>query len=289
MKVLQWSDNYSVGNLEIDQQHKQLFSMFAQLVDGIEKGGASFHLEQVFTQLYGYIKNHFRYEERVMKKADFPGFSNHKKKHEKIKNRLKKYRDEFNQAKGKKKDKVASDVALFLQDWLQEHIKGEDQQYVPYISQPQEPIATAVKQSPSKGKKAPRPFLWSDNYSVGNKKIDEQHQRLFGIFCGLHKAIESGEAIFGVEKTFTQLRGYVRNHFRYEESLMKKGRYPGYKDHKKNHDKICDTLKEYRKQFNSQDDQGKEKVAKGLAIFFESWLKKHIKSEDQQYGPYLKD
>ena len=236
MKVQQWSDKYSVGNLEIDQQHQQLFSLFAQLVEGIEKGGASFHLEQVFTQLYGYIKNHFRYEERIMKKADYPELDNHKKKHEKIKTKLKKFREEFNQAKGKKKDEVATDVAKFLQDWLQGHIKGEDQQYAPFISKPQESLSTAVVQSPKKGKKSSQPFLWSDGYSVGNKKIDDQHRQLFTIFGSLSHAIESGDAVFGVEKSLMQLRGYVKNHFRYEESLMKKGRYPGYIDHKKNHD-----------------------------------------------------
>jgi hemerythrin len=289
MDVLQWSDNYSVGHPEIDTQHQQLFSLFSKLARGIEDGGPSFHMEQAFIQLCGYVKNHFRFEERLMKKADYPELAAHKKKHAKIKNKLQGFRKDFNKASGKKKDAVALDVAKFLQEWLQGHINGDDQKYTPYISKPEAPETTAIKQSFAQGGQFASMFVWSDKYSVGNRKIDEQHKRLFAIFDGLVRAINSGDSIFGVEKTFLQLRGYVKNHFRYEESLMKKNRYPGYKEHKKKHDVICDTLKSYRLRFNDEKRQEQEKIAVEVAQFFESWLKGHIKAEDQQYTPYVGD
>jgi|SaaInl7_135m_RNA_FD_contig_81_300679_length_1523_multi_3_in_0_out_0_1 hemerythrin len=286
MDVLQWSDNFSVGHPEIDQQHKQLFSLFSTLSRGIEEGGPSFHMDQAFIQLCGYVKNHFRFEERLMKKANFPELAAHKKKHTKIKNKLQDFRKEFNKTSGKKKDAIALDVAKFLQEWLQSHINGEDQKYSPYISKPQAPETTAIQQGFAPSGKFTSQFIWSDKYSVGNQKIDEQHQRLFAIFDGLVRAINRGDSVFGAEKTFLQLRGYVKNHFRYEESLMKKNRYPGYKEHKKKHNAICDALKSYRERFNDEK-QDKETIAVEVAQFFESWLKGHIKAEDQQYTPYV--
>lgn len=287
MEAVQWSEIYSVGHPEIDQQHKQLFVLFGRLVDGIKIGGPSYHLEQAFIQLCGYVKNHFRFEERLMKKSGFPELDKHKKKHEKIKDKLQEFREKFNKASGKKKDAIASDVAEFLQDWLQGHIKGEDQKYVPYISLPPEQLTTSIKQDFAKSTAIISPFVWSDTFSVGNLKIDEQHKRLFAIFDGLIIAINRGESIFGVEKVFLQMRGYVKNHFRYEESLMKKGGYPGYKEHKKNHDAICDTLKNFRIRFNNENTENKEQLAVEVANFFEKWLKEHIKSEDQRYSPYV--
>ena len=287
MGVLQWSDNFSVGHPEIDQQHQQLFSLFNTLTRGIEDGGPSFHMEQAFIQLCGYVKNHFRFEERLMKKANYPELAAHKKKHVKIKEELQIFRKDFNKASGKKKNAVALDVAKFLQEWLQGHINGDDQKYVPYISKPEAPETTAIKQSFAQGGQFTSMFIWSDKYSVGNREIDEQHKRLFAIFDGLVRAINRGDSVFGAEKTFLQLRGYVKNHFRYEESLMKKNRFPGYKEHKKKHNAISDTLHSYRTRLNNEKKHEKEQTALEIADFFESWLKGHIKAEDQQYTPYI--
>ncbi|MBF0382521.1 MAG: hemerythrin family protein [Magnetococcales bacterium] len=289
MEALKWSDSYSVGHPDIDQQHQQLFSLFAKLQEAIDGPGPSFQMEQGFVQLCGYVKNHFRYEERLMKKHDFPELQKHKQKHNKIKDKLKNYRKEFNKATGKKKDAIIGEVAEFLQEWLQVHINGEDQKYSPYLAKPEASETTAIVQSFGKTGKITTSFVWSENFSVGNRKIDEQHKRLFAIFNGLVKSINSGDHIFGVEKVFLQLRGYVKNHFRAEESLMKKNSFPGYKEHKAKHDDICDKMQKYRKRLNKSNDQEKEDLALEVAGFFETWFKEHIKSEDQQYTPYLKD
>jgi hemerythrin len=287
MEVLKWSDSYSVGHAEIDQQHQKLFSLFSRLVEGMSVDTRPRHLEQGFVQLCGYVKNHFRFEEQVMKKAGYPDLDKHKKKHAKIKEQLKGFRKKYNKASGKKKDIIASEVAQFLLEWLQGHIKREDQKYVPYVSQPATKPASAVDQDYSDAGVTSSAFVWSDSYSVGNQKIDDQHKRLFAIFDGLNQAINSGDPIFGVEKAFLQMRGYVKNHFRFEESLMKKNRYPGFKQHKAKHEGICNSLKAYRLRFNTDNTQEKEKIALEVSKFFENWLKSHIKSEDQQYVPYV--
>ena len=135
MDPLKWSESYSVGHSDIDQQHKQLFDVFSRLVQGIESGGPSFYAEQTFTQLYDYVTHHFKFEESLMEKFAYPKLDKHKKKHSKIKDKLKKYRKNFKKKTGKKKDAIASEVAIFLNKWLQDHIKKDDQKYVPYISQ----------------------------------------------------------------------------------------------------------------------------------------------------------
>jgi hemerythrin len=288
MEAIQWSEAYSVGHSDIDQQHKQLFLLFAKMVKGIDGQGTSIDMDQSFVQLCGYVKNHFRYEERLMKKAAYPDLEEHKQKHEKIKDKLREFRKDFNKASGKKQDAIAEKVAKFLQEWLQGHIKGDDQEYIPYVSQPEAAETTAIKQFFTQEQKTST-FVWSDAYSVGNRKIDSQHKRLFAMFDGLLKAIHSGDSIFGVEKVFLQMRGYVKNHFRFEESLMKKNRYPGYKEHRAKHDLICDTIKSYRTRFNTESKLEKEELAMEVASFFEEWLKVHIKDEDQQYTSYIKD
>ncbi len=288
MDKIEWSDQYKVGDQDIDLQHERLFSIFNRLAEGLDDKNALSEMDAVFTQLMGYVKNHFRTEERLMKKVGYPNLKAHKEKHEKINAKLKKIQKEFRAAKGKKRQAQAEGVATFLGNWLQEHIKGEDQQYTPFLP-------TGFKRGRGIGiaiGAAPRSlfqeFLWSDAYTIGHGDIDDQHKRLFTIFNNLVRAINQGEAVLGVEKTFLQLRGYARNHFRYEEKLMRQNGYPDLKAHKKGHDKICDDMRHYRKRFNrATDDQEKSVVAGEVAVYFSHWLQGHIQSVDRKYAPYV--
>ena len=287
MEKFLWSDQYSVGNDEIDLQHQRLFTIFNTLAEGIESGEQSKkELEHIFRQLYGYVKNHFRFEEALMKSVNYPDLKEHRKIHEKVTENLKKYRAKFHRCTDDKKCSVAKDVAAFLQDWLQNHIKGEDQQYSPFL-----PIADRQKKvltlSPELPSTVMQPFLWNERYSVGHQAIDEQHQRLFTIFNDLIQSISTGDSIFGVEKTFLKLRGYAKSHFRYEEALMRRNNYPDLASHKERHDKICTNLKRYRIRFNAAEDAEKQKIAHEVATYFNDWLQGHIKAIDKQYTPYV--
>ena len=288
MEKFLWLDTYSVGNAEIDLQHQRLFALFNTLVEAIEGGKqARQELENVFRQLYGYVKNHFRFEEALMQSVDYPNFKEHRAIHEKISARLKEYRTKFHQCSDQKKCSVAKDVAQFLQDWLRDHIKGEDQQYSPFLPITPTQAKVLAPLADERDAAVMRPFYWDERYSVNHPIIDAQHQRLFTIFNGLILSLATGESLFGVEKAFLQLRGYVKNHFRYEEALMKASHYPDLASHKEQHNKICIDLKRYRSQFNAAHDEDKTKIARDVAAYFSGWLQGHIKVIDKQYVPFV--
>ncbi|MEO5338907.1 MAG: bacteriohemerythrin [Magnetococcus sp. MYC-9] len=288
MEKFLWRDTYSVGNEEIDLQHQRLFALFNTLVEMIEAGQPSqTELQSVLRQLCAYVKNHFRFEETLMRSVGYPELKEHRGAHAKISERLKEYREKFHRCSDQKKGAVVRDVALFLQDWLQNHIKGEDQQYSPFL--PITPLQASQLAPPSGEVTAfvLQPFHWDPRYSVGHDTIDAQHQRLFTIFNALIHSIAMGEGRLGVDKAFLQLRGYVKNHFRYEEALMKKNRYPDLVSHKEQHDQICIELKRYRTQFNTAQEADKNRVARDAAAFCSGWLQGHIKVTDKQYAPYV--
>ncbi|MBF0161662.1 MAG: hemerythrin family protein, partial [Magnetococcales bacterium] len=171
--------------------------------------------------------------------------------------------------------------------WLREHIKGEDQQYSPFLPITPTQVKALSPLTDERDAAIMQPFYWDERYSVSHPTIDAQHQRLFTIFNGLIRSIATGDGLFGVEKAFLQLRGYVKNHFRYEESLMRVNRYPDLASHKEQHDKICVDMKRFRSRFNAANDQDKARIARELAAYFSGWLQGHIKVTDKQYVPYV--
>ncbi len=63
-------------------------------------------------------------------------------------------------------------------------------------------------------------FVWSDQYRVDIREIDEQHQRLFQLASGLNDAMGSGKGKEVLFRVFNELIAYTRTHFATEDRLM---------------------------------------------------------------------
>ena len=73
---------------------------------------------------------------------------------------------------------------------------------------------------------------WEDKYSVGIKKIDNQHKKLIEIINRLYYSRGNRpHTVLG--KTIQELIEYTKTHFTDEERLMRENGYPDYQAHKK--------------------------------------------------------
>jgi hemerythrin len=81
-------------------------------------------------------------------------------------------------------------------------------------------------------------FIWHNEYLIGNETIDQQHKYLFDL---ANLILESKNTPI-LTKHFMSLYKYVREHFRDEEALMKKFRYPGYEDQAQAHEQMLTRL-----------------------------------------------
>jgi hemerythrin len=83
---------------------------------------------------------------------------------------------------------------------------------------------------------------WSDDLAVGHPEIDAQHRSLFEQFgtlleaCGRQRGPEQLIELFGC------LDGYVKEHFRVEETLMDEHGYPDGEAHRRQHRHFIDQL-----------------------------------------------
>jgi hemerythrin len=67
MKSFQWGDNYKTGLLVVDQQHKGLVDLINQLSDCLSRNDLIHDdLEEVYSELVSYTKNHFTDEQNMM-------------------------------------------------------------------------------------------------------------------------------------------------------------------------------------------------------------------------------
>ncbi|MBF0340965.1 MAG: hemerythrin family protein [Magnetococcales bacterium] len=133
-----WKPEYSVGVGPIDDQHQRLFQLFGLLMDSIHNGETESTLDRIFVQLRGYVISHFRFEERLMRKAGYATLDEHEGLHDKIRENLCEYRSRFNKARDEEsRGAVVDEVVIFMNQWLVEHILGEDKKYAPFMDTPE--------------------------------------------------------------------------------------------------------------------------------------------------------
>lgn len=128
MKLLKWRDNYSMGEEEIDKQHKGLFNLSNEIYNLVEAGVEDSNIfRELFIELNDYTVEHFIYEEMYMQSQGYPKLEEHIEEHLTFAKTLKKL------ALGINKDSHIRDIGEFVTTWLLQHVLDSDMQYKKYI------------------------------------------------------------------------------------------------------------------------------------------------------------
>jgi hemerythrin len=97
--------------------------------------------------------------------------------------------------------------------------------------------------------------------------------------------MRSGQSSSIIEKIFTGMAQYAETRFATEEKLMIQYRFPGYAEHKIEHEafiaKASDLLNGYQKTPTS--------ITIETANFLYDWLQNHLLGTDKLYGPFLNE
>lgn len=127
--MFEWKNEYSVGILTIDNQHRELVKMVNQLNNAMKEGKGKEVISSILRQLASYTINHFNYEEKLFAKYNYPDKDHHISIHEKLKS------DVTATLNDVESGKPVSAVQLFsfLQNWLITHIQGEDKKYSGFL------------------------------------------------------------------------------------------------------------------------------------------------------------
>jgi hemerythrin len=128
--------------------------------------------------------------------------------------------------------------------------------------------------------------IWSNSYSMGIKKIDDQHKGLLDFVNDLFSHVTGDEY---QERTYfykviQQAVEYIKVHFSTEEKIMIATKFPGYAEHKKVHDEFTMTVAKSIQDFKA----GERLVLEKFANFLKDWVLSHIAVMDAQYAAYFR-
>jgi hemerythrin len=127
---LQWSEEFSVGIPEIDEQHKTLFTLVNTLYVAIldHKGTAA--CTEVLDELVDYTRVHFGLEQSLMHIGKYPEYENHCALHRELVDEVVALQDKIRSGKAS----ISFELLHFLRTWLIKHILGEDKKYAAFFA-----------------------------------------------------------------------------------------------------------------------------------------------------------
>ncbi len=128
-KLVEWSDELSVGIQEIDEQHKVLVGLLNQLHDAIHQRHGSDAARKILDELADYTRIHFAVEESLMRVLEYPGYEAHKQQHEDLIQQLVDLKEKLD-AGG---HSISFELLHFLKVWLTKHILESDKEYSPHF------------------------------------------------------------------------------------------------------------------------------------------------------------
>lgn len=129
MAALKWQQDMATGIGLIDDQHKVIVDYVNRLSDAVDALD-SMQVEDVLGKFAAYLKRHFEFEERLQQEAGYPFLDAHHRLHANFFARLENYRERFRHG-----EDVTGELRCMLADWLVDHLKYDDKDYVPAVSE----------------------------------------------------------------------------------------------------------------------------------------------------------
>ncbi|MBU1558065.1 hemerythrin family protein [Patescibacteria group bacterium] len=129
----EWTPDISVGNEEIDDQHKKLLNKINELLEAIFNEKEKEVIGDTISFLGQYIKNHLVYEENYMKENMYPDLMGHQEIHQNFVDKYEEFETRFRE--NGTSDNMLHEVEAFLGDWWVRHIAIEDKKYFIFINE----------------------------------------------------------------------------------------------------------------------------------------------------------
>ncbi|HMX15664.1 MAG TPA: bacteriohemerythrin [Rhodocyclaceae bacterium] len=127
-ELFQWSDEFSVGLQEVDEQHKALVGMLNELHEAIHQHKGSDASRDILWRLAEYTRIHFTVEESLMRLLNYPEFEGHKQQHESLMTQVADLQQKLTTGQAK----ITFELLHFLKAWLTHHISENDKQFGAY-------------------------------------------------------------------------------------------------------------------------------------------------------------
>ncbi len=130
------------------------------------------------------------------------------------------------------------------------------------------------------------PIAWKSEYSVGNDAVDHEHQELIDLVNETAAAILDRRPDADIQHGFGDLMRAISAHFAFEEQQMQAYGYDQRTEHKADHERLLDELRDIMDGSGQSPDLAADQLAKTLEAWFANHFQTHDSRLHDKLGPH---
>lgn len=130
---------------------------------------------------------------------------------------------------------------------------------------------------------------WRKEFSVGDPAVDHEHRELIDLVNKTAEAILKGGDADEVDRAFGDLFRSVSAHFAHEERQMMNASYDALSEHKADHERLLDTLRDIMDADPGAPERSTERLAEVLGNWFTGHFASHDARLHRKLGPHDHD
>lgn len=120
-------------------------------------------------------------------------------------------------------------------------------------------------------------IAWRPEFETGIADVDHEHRELVDLINELHAALEAGASKDEVAKFLGEVFARISAHFALEETIMRKHHYDEYVEHKADHEKLLDDIRDI---MDAHAADAYFDYRDALASAVRDWFVEHFKTKD---------
>jgi hemerythrin-like metal-binding protein len=121
---------------------------------------------------------------------------------------------------------------------------------------------------------------WDERFRVGIAAVDHEHRELIGLINALHERLGGG---YSVADFLGEIYARISAHFALEEKIMRERNYDQYDDHKTDHERLLDEIRDIMDDYEDQRIYQDEILAGRLR----HWFGDHFRTRDARLHLFL--
>ncbi len=125
LEYVVWKEEYSVGVVKFDKQHREILSLINDLYNATHKKQSRAVVWKSLTELQNYTITHLTEEEAMLERCGYPDFDDHKKVHDLLREKTEELVVMHRTSGGD----LSYEVLDFLKEWWTKHIMVMDRKY----------------------------------------------------------------------------------------------------------------------------------------------------------------
>ena len=119
---------------------------------------------------------------------------------------------------------------------------------------------------------------WDEKFSVGVAAVDHEHRELIGLVNATYDRLQRPDAGITVPDFLGEIYARIYAHFALEEKLMRASRYAHYAEHKADHERLLDEIRDIMDDYEDGDSEAFDEQQ--FALRLGAWFTGHFRTHD---------